>query len=37
MRTFGFAKIHDTLLIAVFVLDFLCLSPLQEGENRAKF
>lgn len=34
MRTFGFAKIHDTLLIAVFVLNFLCRSPLQEGENR---
>lgn len=37
MCTFGFAKIHDMLLIAVFVLDFLCLPPLQEGENRAKF
>ena len=37
MRTFDFAKIYDTLLIAVFVLDFLYLPPLQEGENRAKF
>lgn len=37
MRTLGFAKIHNMLLIAVFVLDFVCLPPLQEGENRATF
>lgn len=37
MRTFGFAKIYDTLLIAVCVLDFLCIHPLQEGKNGATF
>lgn len=37
MRTFGFSKIYDTLPIAVCVLDFLCIHPLQKGKNGAKF
>lgn len=35
MRTFGFSKIYDTLLIAFFVLDFLCIHPLQKGKSGA--
>ena len=33
MRTSGFAKIYDTLPIAVCVLDFLCIHPLQKGQT----
>ena len=37
MRTFDFAKIYETLPIAVCVLDFLCIHPLQKGKNGATF